>query len=379
MKLKKKQKVDLAIMAITLRDGMETITTAIVMEVATIIILQEEILNHLLSVMHVENQDTSVELVHKEIIIIEVIFKLVGASPDGKDVKPNGNPSSAMHVNFEKNKNRDDNKIRGNEAYPAEQLNRVLRSTQKMTEPYDTQKEDKNDNIPLSPPTQIAVHNVQNNSGPVMIENKQQLQQPMEDINKTKTKAPKKKVLKKKVKANLHSPISSHVQPYSMVEDIKHQQAWITFGQLIEIAPKCKTELAREIRKPTTRKIHFSDMELKENQKSTAMYCDATVREVKVPPIIDSRAAESIVAHHFLLKLGVNIDQPSTASIVNVNGKRKILIGEVLNFPITVQGNEVPINMVITEAETYSVIVGNDWLRKVKANIDYKTSTIIIN
>ncbi|PKY56151.1 hypothetical protein RhiirA4_476230 [Rhizophagus irregularis] len=233
--------------------------------------------------------------------------------------------------------------------------------------------------MPLPSPVQTDVPNVQNSPGPVMIENKQQLQQPMEDINKTKIKVPKKKVLKKKVKANLHSPISSHVQPYSMVEDIKHQQARITFGQLIEIAPKCKTELARGIRKPTTRKVHFSNMELKENQKSTAMYCDATVRGVKVPLIIDSGAAGSIVAHHFLLKLGVKIDQPSTASMVNVNGERKIPIGEVLNFPITVQGIEVPINVVVTEAETYSVIVGNDWLRKVKANIDYETSTMIIN
>lgn len=50
-----------------------------------------------------------------------------------------------------------------------------------------------------------------------------------------------------------------------MVEDIKHPQAWITFGQLIEIASKYKTELARGFRKPTTQKVHFSNMELKGN------------------------------------------------------------------------------------------------------------------
>ncbi|PKC61231.1 hypothetical protein RhiirA1_398570 [Rhizophagus irregularis] len=68
-----------------------------------------------------------------------------------------------------------------------------------------------------------------------MIENNQQQQQPVEDINKAKIKVLKKK---KKGKANLYSPISSYVQSYSMVKDIKHPQAWITFGQLIEIAPK---------------------------------------------------------------------------------------------------------------------------------------------
>ncbi|PKY23284.1 hypothetical protein RhiirB3_437453 [Rhizophagus irregularis] len=55
-------------------------------------------------------------------------------------------------------------------------------------------------------------------------------------------------------------------------------------------------------------------------------------------------------------------------------------MGEVLNFPIiTVQGIEVPINMVVTESETYSVIIGNNLLRKVKANIDYETSIMIIS
>ncbi|CAB4484380.1 unnamed protein product [Rhizophagus irregularis] len=70
-----------------------------------------------------------------------------------------------------------------------------------------------------------------------MIENNQQQQQPVEDINKAKIKVLKKK---KKGKANLYSPISSYVQSYSMVKDIKHPQAWITFGQLIEIAPKSR-------------------------------------------------------------------------------------------------------------------------------------------
>src|SRR6266496_3291149 len=69
-------------------------------------------------------------------------------------------------------------------------------------------------------------------------------------------------------------------------------------------------------------------------------------------------AAGSIVTCHFLSKLGIHIDRPSTTSMVNVNGEKKMPMGEVLNFPITVQEIEVPINVVVTEAETYSVIVG---------------------
>ena len=38
----------------------------------------------------------------------------------------------------------------------------------------------------------------------------------------------------------------------------------------------------------------------------------------------------------------------------------------------------MPIKVDVTESEAYSVIIGNDWLRKVKATIDFHTSTMII-
>jgi hypothetical protein len=77
-------------------------------------------------------------------------------------------------------------------------------------------------------------------------------------------------------------------------------------------------------------------MKLKKNQRFTAMYCDVIIKRNKIPLIIDSEAAKSIITHHFLSKLEVQIDQPSNTFIVNINGKRKILLGEVLNFSIVV-------------------------------------------
>jgi len=49
-----------------------------------------------------------------------------------------------------------------------------------------------------------------------------------------------------------------------------------------------------------------------------------------------------------------------------------------LNFPVTIEGITIPVDVVVTDAHTYSAIVGNDWLSKVKANIDYETSSMII-
>src|SRR4051794_2970819 len=65
--------------------------------------------------------------------------------------------------------------------------------------------------------------------------------------------------------------------------------------------------------------------------------------------------------------------------MINVNGERKRPLGEVLNFPITIQGITIPADIVVvTDALTYSAIVGNDWLSKVEATIDYKTATMMI-
>lgn len=59
---------------------------------------------------------------------------------------------------------------------------------------------------------------------------------------------------------------------------------------------------------------------------------------------------------------------------VTLNGERKRPLGEVLDFPITIRDITIPINVVVTEAESYAAIVGNDWLSKVRANIDYETA-----
>jgi hypothetical protein len=64
--------------------------------------------------------------------------------------------------------------------------------------------------------------------------------------------------------------------------------------------------------------------------------------------------------------------------MINVNGERKHPLGEVLKFLITIKGVTIPIDMVVVDANSYSAIVGNDWLSKVKAQIDYVTCTMII-
>ncbi|GET63051.1 ribonuclease H-like domain-containing protein [Rhizophagus irregularis DAOM 181602=DAOM 197198] len=279
-----------------------------------------------------------------------------GASAGGVDAKPDKS-SISLNTLFE--------------AYPAQR-----RSQMRRAEPYSRPvvSEEEESSQPLDIPT--APIDIPKTVEPMIVTetaetSSKAIERTTVNIAAKKKKAP---VVKKKKKMNLQPLISLHVPPYSMVDDIKNQQARITFGQLLEVAPKCRSELIRGIRKPTVRKMNLGEQETEDT--ATALYCDATVKGTEILLIIDSGAAGSIVSCQLLKDLKIPIDRPSTTMMINVNGERKRPLGEVLNFPITIQDITVPINVVVTEAESYAAIVGNDWLSKVRANIDYESSTM---
>jgi hypothetical protein len=64
--------------------------------------------------------------------------------------------------------------------------------------------------------------------------------------------------------------------------------------------------------------------------------------------------------------------------MTNINGIKTIPLGAIDNFPITVGTVTSPIKVDVTDATTYSVIAGNDWLMQVKATIDYDTANLTI-
>lgn len=189
------------------------------------------------------------------------------------------------------------------------------------------------------------------------------------------TGAKKKRPVTKKKTQKGQPSISAHLPPYNVVADLQQQRANITFGQLLQISPKLRSDVGRSLRKPTGRSAKFAHQD---TINTTAMYCEAYVKGVKIPLIVDTGAAGSIVTCQLLHEIGVAIDRPSTTMMINVNGERKRPLGEVLNFPITIQGITIPVDMVVIDADSYSAIVGNDWLAKVQASVDFRMSTLCI-
>jgi hypothetical protein len=186
----------------------------------------------------------------------------------------------------------------------------------------------------------------------------------------------KKRTNVRKKKSKVQQPsITAHIPPYNIVADLQQQNANITFGQLFSLSPKLRAEVNKSLRKPAARSAKFAHQD---TNSTTAMYCDATVQGVKIPLIIDMGAAGSIVTCRLLQEAGIAIDRPSTTVMINMNGERNRPLGEVLDVPITIQGITIPINMVVVDADSYSAIVGNDWLAKAQASVDFPTATLSV-
>ena len=63
----------------------------------------------------------------------------------------------------------------------------------------------------------------------------------------------------------------------------------------------------------------------------------------------------------------------------DINGHSKQPLGAIDNFPITIDGIVIPAEVDVTEARTYNLIVGMDWLNKINAKIDLKKNIMIFD
>jgi hypothetical protein len=98
-----------------------------------------------------------------------------------------------------------------------------------------------------------------------------------------------------------------------------------------------------------------------------------------VNAIIDSGAAGNMMSKNFMDKNGLQPTQPSNSNIMGVNGAITRPIGVIKDVQIAYQKQDLgTIDMQIMEVENYDIILGGDWLHKVKAIINYETSTLTI-
>lgn len=217
----------------------------------------------------------------------------------------------------------------------------------------------------------------------------------------TKKAEPKKTIKKKPVAV---APVCKMVDPYTP-QQFFDQKADITNGQLLAMNPKFGLTIAKQLRKPVVR-TKSNEQEKKPVKKddepdgknnpevedlmqvvntsgpngdrTSALYCEASIKHIKFPLIVDSGSAGSIISLSLLKDLDMEITRASKTVMVNVNGERRRPLGAVSDIPLKIHGCIIPMDAIVTDADSYSAIVGNDWLRKTKAVIDYNNNKMII-
>ena len=109
-----------------------------------------------------------------------------------------------------------------------------------------------------------------------------------------------------------------------------------------------------------------------DNEPKDALFATVEIYNQPINVLIDTGSEGSVISKMFLDKIGKDIDKASDIKMIGIDGEKSVPLGKVLNVPIKIHTDQWYIDMQVTEAKSYNVILGNDWLTKAKAVIDYK-------
>ncbi|KAG9287887.1 hypothetical protein G9A89_017482 [Geosiphon pyriformis] len=176
------------------------------------------------------------------------------------------------------------------------------------------------------------------------------------DPNKVSTstannnKPPKAKVFKNPPK--LEPPeIVQKSGPYSVVKDFMKTPAHITFGQLMT-HPQFRKDFHKSLilkkKTPKTNK-RSRQAELADNSNVTPLICKAQVAGYFIDLILDSESSVS---------------------------KKDLGIAKAI--PVHINGISIETDIEVSEAKEYTIIVGNEWLKKAKVLLNYELCELTI-
>ena len=85
---------------------------------------------------------------------------------------------------------------------------------------------------------------------------------------------------------------------------------------------------------------------------------------------MDTGASDTVLSHSVVRRLGL-MDRllPSQISFLTAAGKTEKPMGMLPSLPITLSSLRLHIDCMVTKANNYNVLVGNDWLRMAGANL----------
>ncbi|KAG9290765.1 hypothetical protein G9A89_011728 [Geosiphon pyriformis] len=190
---------------------------------------------------------------------------------------------------------------------------------------------------------------------------------------------PKAKVFKNPPKLE-SSEIVQKSGPYSVVKNLMEIPAHIIFGQLIthlQFRKDLRKSLIPKKKIPKTNKC-LHQAELADNSNIIPLICKVQVAGYFINLILNSGSSVSVIVKHFLEAIDRKIDEPSTRPMTNVHGNKKKDLGIAKAISVRINGISIETDMEVSEAKEYTIIVGNEWLKKAKVLLDYELCELTI-
>ena len=182
--------------------------------------------------------------------------------------------------------------------------------------------------------------------------------------------------VQRKPRRKLQPAPIENVNEFDIAQYISDLPCGLTIGQAAAQIPKYRGGLAKSIRR--TRKTEANYVSNDHSSHTTAVRCNFHVDGVPVSVVIDSGAATSIMTHKLMKKLGYTIDRPSDLVVVTANGSKVHSLGQVTSLALEVKNATIETPVQILDSTDEVFILGNDWLRRMKATLDWDNGELSI-
>ncbi|KAG9298954.1 hypothetical protein G9A89_020267 [Geosiphon pyriformis] len=126
-------------------------------------------------------------------------------------------------------------------------------------------------------------------------------------------------------------------------------------------------------------KAMFSGTALDEKCPIIAMYTEVTVNNTPIKLILNSRSTGSIITLQLVNQLGFKVDYAVTFQIITANGSTKLFHGKIDSFPFEINSIVIPTKVSVMDATQYQALIGNNWLTKANATLNWTTQELLIN
>jgi hypothetical protein len=148
----------------------------------------------------------------------------------------------------------------------------------------------------------------------------------------------------------------------------------LTFKQLCDISPAARTILKQGLAQQKPAYVNSVKPD-----PTTPAYATGEIQKQMVQCIIDTGAGISLISHALRDLLGMSIDRASKSSVIMANGSSTVPLGVIADVAISFGVCTVAVDLVVTEAATYNVILGMDWLTRANAKVDLGKQEMILS